>query len=120
MGASRLTRVGTPLLLALTVAGCASSSAKTVTVSAPVASYSPQIQAAFLHGCDSFGGNPTDCGCALKQAEASIPLTEIGRDELELVYGTPRERLQSTLGRIIGHCAGQQAEEQIRQEAASG
>jgi hypothetical protein len=120
MGTSRLTRLLAPLLLALAIAGCASSSAKTVTVSAPTASYPRAIQTAFMRSCDVFGGNPTDCGCALRQAEARIPLTLIGRDELELEYGDPTEQLQSTLGRIISHCAGQQALQQMRQQEETG
>jgi len=104
-------------LLALALAGCGSSAVtKTVTAPPAEAPYPARIGAAFLRSCETFDGNSTACTCALHQAEARIPLTEIGRDELELEYGTPSEQLQSTLGRIIGHCAGQQAIEELHRK----
>jgi hypothetical protein len=104
-------------------AGCGGSAsthtATTVQTVRPTASqpYPPRTETAFLHSCQAFGGNTTDCHCALKHAEATVPLGQLDQDEKSLASGAPQQKLESPLGRVISRCAAAQAEEAIQSES---
>jgi hypothetical protein len=101
------------LLGVLLLASCGGGAKHPRTAAAPAsaAGYPAHVQSAFLRSCRSFGGNDQVCHCALRKAEAAIPLPQWAVDELKLVYGSTTERITSPLGHDITLCAGQQAEE---------